>query len=550
MRFTGVLAAAVLAALVGAVALNVLSRTFGLGLVGANIAGAWLLPVLAFLALPGLIPKKATWRGDVSRVVTGFVVGVATLGLTGAASRVGGIEPVLGIPVALRFGVVAVVCVFALAIGLLNGRRHAVTLLLGAGLAALPLPSLPVLVIAVFFLVMLAIRVPVALALLGAAALAPGPLSDAALSQTVVRGMSHSVLLAVPLFVLAAGLLVAGGVGQHILSAVRALCGQRATALGEANVWASLGFGGVSASSLADAATSARLLVPTMVRAGYRRERACAISAASAVLPNIVPPSIALLLAAAATDQSVGTLWLAGLAAAPIFTGALLIAVRLTPPQSSAPEEKDPAPTDNTSSRRPLAALLPVALMGAALVLALRFGLVTAVEAGCVAVLLALLFAAKEGGISAIGAALVEAARQSGRVGLLIGAAAPIAFLVATSGVNAADVIPTHSAAVALLVAVLLCLLVGTFLDAGAAILLMLPVLIPTLVAAGIGPAHGTLTLTLSLLIGGLTPPVGILILVVKEVGGADGVYRAALPYLAALLGALVVVLLVPLVSG
>lgn len=539
-------AAAVLVALTLALAVNVVARLIGLPLVGANLLAAWLLPVLAFCALAGLMPREEGGRGCLAAFVAGFAVAALGLGLMAAAQRIGGTEPVLAIPVAARYWAGAAFAAVALLLAVLGGRLRAAALLAGAALGALDVLALPPLVTAAGFLLALWVRTPVALALVAAVAATQGPLGGAALAQSFMRGLSGYVLLAVPLFILAAALLLASDFGARILTAVRVLSPRRATALGEANVWSSLVFGGVSASSIADAATSAKLLVPVMQSEGYSRARAGAISAASAIVPNVMPPSIALLLAAAATDLSVGSLWLAGAIAAPVLALALYVAVRLTPPAST-PARNDAPPAGRGERVRAILGLMPVVLGALAILGALRMGLVTAVEAGLVAVLFAAVFAVRTGGPATLAAAVADAAGQSGRVGLLIAAAAPVAFLVVASGLDVTRFLPGHDPALALLAAVGICVVAGTVLDAGAAILLILPLMVPALAGLGVDPVHAALTLTVALLVGGLTPPVGILILVVKEVTGADGIYQAALPYLIALLGALVVIALGPL---
>lgn len=539
-----VAAAGVLVALALALGVNVVSRSLGAPVVGANLLAAWLLPVLAFVALCRMLPAGPGLREDGARLVSGFALAALGLGMASAAMRIGGTEPVLAIPVALRFWVGAVAAAAALVTGALLGVRAAVALLAGAALALLPLPALPAGLAAAAFALFLWLRAPVALALVAAVALAPGPLSDAAMAQSVMRGLSGYVLLAVPLFILAAGLMVAGGIGDDIVTALRRVTRGRPTALGEANVWASLLFGGVSGSSIADAATGARLLAPGMVRAGYTPARAAAICAASAILPNVMPPSIALLIAAAATDLSVGALWFAGALAAPVLAIALFIAVRLTPPREPvvAAEGEGAAEADGVLVRLVPAVAIAVAILGG-----LRLGIVTAVEAGLLAVAIAAVFALRRAGMRPLLDAVLEAADQSGRVVLLIAAAAPVAFLIATSGLDVAAVLPAGPPALILAAAVALCLLAGTVLDAGAAILLMLPFLVPAVAAGGVEPVHAALTLSIALVLGGLTPPVGILILVVKEVTGAHGVYRAVVPYVLALAMALLAITVAPI---
>ena len=548
--------------IVGALAVNVAARAFALPIFGAATVAQWAFAILAFAAFPALIgdAHAAMLRRIATRGVAGFVTVSLAVGFWQAAEQVGGVTPVLGWPTAWRYLAAALLSALGLAAALTAGRAGVIAAACGVALALWPVRDLPVGVGVAVFALALALRVPVALALLAGVLVSPGPLSDAAFAQTVMRGLSAHVLLAVPLFVLAAALMVAGGIGARIVAAARWLARSRRSALGEANVIASLLFGGVSGSSIADAAMGARLLVPGMVQARYPPAQAAAVTAAAAVLPNVLPPSIALLLAAAATDQSVGALWLSGLGAGAVLTAALWLAVRLTPPPPSPPPgaesgaAQDVAGDGDTRETAPrgrtvLMGLGPPLAIAIVVLGGLRLGLVTAVEAGLLAVAVAALFAVRERGLAALVPAVREAGVQTGRVGLLIAAATPVGFLFATSGADVAAVLPGGPAPLALLAAAGLCLLVGTVLDVGAAILLVLPVLVPACAAAGADPVHAALVLSIALLLGGLTPPVGMLVLVTKDIADTGGVYRAILPYLLALGAALGIIMMVPAIS-
>ncbi|UOM34656.1 TRAP transporter large permease subunit [Acuticoccus sp. I52.16.1] len=573
-RAANLAAALLLCALVAALALNVAARAFDLSIVGAALVAGWAFSALAFATLPALLAHdEAGPRAIVAAAIAGFATATLAAGLVDAASRVGGVEPVLAIPRAWRYAAAAGFSGLAL-VAALRRPWSALGLALGVAVSTLPLAPQPPLIGAAVFAAALACRTPVALALVAGVAVSPGHLSEAALAQNLMRGLSPYVLLAIPLFILAAGLMLAGGIGERLVAASAWFAGRRRSALGEANVFASTFFGGVSGSSIADAALGARLLVPAMIAAGYPAARAAAITAASAVLPNVLPPSIALLLAAAATDQSVGALWVAGLGAGLVLAAMLWASVRFTPvgppapaatkpptapattPERSATDRRGPPRTTPGASPAPLAeppgakvlwGLLPPVLIAVAVLGGLRLGVVTSVEAGLLAVGMALLFAIPAG-MRPILAAVWDCALQSGRVALLIGAATPVGFVFATSGIDAAALLPDGPAVVQLLAASLIALLVGTVLDVGAAILLLLPVLVP---AIGGDTIHTTLVVTVALLLGGLTPPVGILVLVVKDATQIGGVYRAVLPYLLALIAGLIALIAMPaLTSG
>lgn len=568
-RVAVALAGLLLAALVLSLSANVILRLAGAPAAAPMVLAQWLLVPLALTAMPLLLPPSGPLgRRALARTVVGaFAAATLAAGASRAALSIGGTEPLIGWHLAWRYGLAAALCLGALALVPLAGVRAAVALVVGVLLAVVLPPLGPLFGVAAFALA-LTLRVPVALALVAAVAVSPDRLSDAALAQTLVRGLSPYVLLAVPLFILSAALMVAGGMGTRIVRAAEVLAGGRPGAAANANVLSSMLFGGVSGSSIADAAMNARLLAPGMVAAGASPANAAALTAASAVLPNVLPPSIALLLAAAATDQSVARLWIAGVGAGLVLAASLLLAVRLTTRSLShagaepRPAGAEPRPVNEPATvgtgaparanvGQALIGLVPVLAMAVAVLGALRVGLVTAVEAGLVAIALALAFALLEcRGRRDLVRALMEAGAQSARVLLLIAAAAPVAFRLATSGPDPVGLLPTDGAMVALGAACLVCLAIGAVLDAGAAILLVLPSLLPLTVAAGADPIHATLVLTSALLMGGLTPPVGILVLVTQEVTGARSVYLAIWPYLAALLGGLSILLVWPALTA
>lgn len=531
-------ASALGAVIVAGVSFDVLARIFAAPVTGGTIVAGWALAWLAMVCIAIVLPRPDSLRNALALVVCGLAFGALGPGLADAALRVGGTEPILAVPNGWRPGIAAGGLGFSLIAYALCTVRGAALVAVGAAVGAVAPDVGPVLAIALFALA-LALRVPVALGLIAAVSIVAGPLSDAALAQTVLRGLTPSVLIAVPLFIIAAAFMVAGGVGEAIVAFALWVGRGRRAAAGEANVIASLLFGGVSGSGIADAALGARLLAPPMVRAGHSPADAAALTAAAAIVPNLMPPSIALLLAAAATDQSVGRLWIAGIGAAAVTVAALLIAIKRCAPSAVSPRTID-------TQRPPLLSLVPPLAIAVAVLGGLRAGLVTPTEAGILAVLASALFATVRRGGGALWPALAEASVQAGKVALIIAAAAPVSFLIATSGIDWTALVPSAPAPFVLAAAVIVCLAAGTVLDVGAAILLLLPLLVPAVTAAGGEPIHATLVLVTALLIGGLTPPVGILVLTVREITGATGVFAATRPYLAALGCALIVLIAIP----
>jgi tripartite ATP-independent transporter DctM subunit len=323
------------------------------------------------------------------------------------------------------------------------------------------------------------------------------------------------------------------------------LVGHRRAGLGQTALLTSVLFSGASGSSIANAAFGATTFFPQLVRSGYRREQAGAIVAATSVLDNVIPPSIAFLILAAATDLSVGALLVGGIYAGPLMAFCLAVATHF------ANRQMEPAPAATRGERgRAFVSAIPALGLVMVVVAGIRFGVVTTTEAAALAagyaLVLALLAGRGEGaGMRGAISAFRQSAAEAAAVGLLIGAAGPFTFLLAVDDVaslvtSAVTALGDNPIAVLLLCNLVL-LAAGLVLDIGAAILLLGPILLPAVIAAGIDPIHFGVILVVNLMIGGLTPPVGILVFVVSGVTGVDAtrLFRAVLPYLAALLVAL-----------
>ncbi len=533
-----------LAGVVAALAVHVSARWFGLPIVGgtavAQLLFIWLgIGGLAVLAT-GEGGREPYWRQLTFSLVLAFAAIRFGWGAVQAGSVIGGTEAVTGIPQWVRYAGAAAIAGGACVVAWIGHWSRAVGVVAGAALA-LMLPPLPVSFAAVGFVALLTLRCPPALALLSAGAAADLGLSDPAYAQTVMRGLNLSVLLAVPLFILAAGCLVASGLAGQLVELAQHVTRHRRTAMAEANVLASGLFGGFSGSSLADAALGGRLLVPAMVRAGYAGKTAVALTASASLLPNILPPSIALLLAAAVTNQSVAALWLAGIGAGAILGLLLWGTARLLPPKGS------PVSTGSDMKKRPSWGIALAPLLGIALILVgLRGGFVTATEAGLVAVFAALGHGLATAGHRAMLSAFTIAAEQTARIALLIGAVAPLSFFIATSGFSPSALLEGFGGWALALLVLGVALVAGTVLDVGAGILLLLPILLPQLVSAGFDPLQATVALTVVMLAGGLTPPVGLLVLTVAQVSAQPPAWIAVLPFLALILLAALLLLAIP----
>uniref|UniRef100_UPI002FC689C6 TRAP transporter large permease n=1 Tax=Bosea sp. (in: a-proteobacteria) TaxID=1871050 RepID=UPI002FC689C6 len=375
-----------------------------------------------------------------------------------------------------------------------------------------------------------------------------GLLPEPAIVQNTVSGVSKFLLLAIPFFLLAGELLTAGGLAERLVRFAAALVGHWRAGLAQTALVASTLFSGASGSSVANAAFGAKVMAPALVARGYPPANAAAIVAGVSMLDNIIPPSIAFLILATATNLSVGGLLVGGFVAGAVLVPALAIGIHL-----SVRGVVDIAPKATGAERaRSFVGALPAIGLGVVVVVGIRFGVVTVTEASALAVAYALVvcLALRSLDLAGVGRALRSSAGEAAAVGLLIGASAPFAFLLAVDRVS--DQMASLVTALGggpyavMLLANLVLLVAGLFLDIGAAILLLAPLMLPVAIAAGLDPIQFGVVLVVNLMIHGLTPPLGILVYVVSGITRvpAASVFRAVLPLLASLLAALAVLCL------
>lgn len=570
----GVICAIILASLL-AVTLGsaVLRYAFGIGFSGTEELAIWLHVALvacgAPLAFDGVLAMRLDvlvcrlpplWRAVADSIADVFVVLAALVFCSGGASVVtglGGISPTLGVPEWIRFAVFslggALVLVVLALRRYVSGRRVSlVVALVSGGCLYTILPFLtvdvgwpPSAVMGALALLGMICAAPLAYAFLAAAyvAIAFGSTQpEAAIVATTVAGISKFLLLAIPFFLLSGSLLEVSGIARRLVRFAETLVGHRRSGLAQTILLSNVLFSGASGSSIAGAAFGARTFYPALTAHGYPPAQVGAIIASCSVLENVIPPSVAFLILAVATNLSVGSLLVGGAVAGIVMALCLATAIGL-----SVREERPRAPAGWGEVGRSAIGALPAFGLGIVVVVGIRIGIVTTTEAAALAALYTLVLCAA-GGIRSgtLWSTFRRTAGEAAAISLLIGTAAPFAFLLAVDDVSGviASVVDTLDAGVVgvLLMTNLILLLAGLVLDIGAAILLFAPILVPVAVEAGIDPIHFGVILVVNLMLGGLTPPVGILVYVVAGLTQVPAavVFRAALPYVAALLGALV----------
>jgi tripartite ATP-independent transporter DctM subunit len=361
-----------------------------------------------------------------------------------------------------------------------------------------------------------------------------------ALLARFYNGIDSFPLLAVPFFILAGEIMNAGGITTSIVRFAQSLVGHVRGGLAQVNVLSSMIFAGISGSAVADASAIGKMLIPAMEREGYPRPFASAVTAAAAVIGPVIPPSGIMVLYGFVMNVSVGALFAAGVVPGVLIGLGLMAVIRLLAKRYNLPLAKPRASWGERASAFRgawLALLLPVILVGGML-----SGVFTATEAASVAVAYALfvtIFVTRNVDRAGLVAIFKATALQSGVILLLVGAAVTLGWLVTVSGLakDIADAmlqITDHVPTLLFMVNMLL-LLVGMFLDAGPAILILGPILSPVFIGLGVDPVHFAIIMCVNLTIGLATPPMGLLLFVTASVARekVENIVRALVPFLA-----------------
>ncbi|MFP9136020.1 TRAP transporter large permease [Devosia sp. XGJD_8] len=374
------------------------------------------------------------------------------------------------------------------------------------------------------------------------------------LAEQMLNGMFDSfVLLAVPLFILAANLMNAGGVTDRLLVFCQALVGRLKGGLAQVDILVSVVFAGMSGSAVADAAGPGKLVTMMMVKTGrYPPGFAAAVASASAVIGPIIPPSIPLVIYALISDTSVGYLFLGGVAPGLMLGVALMVLVAFV-------SEKRDFPRGEIVPLRqfPRVTLqaLPALMLPVILLWGIYGGATTPTEAAALAAVYALALASfyyRTVGFRDLVETLIASSRSTAVVAVLIAGAFIFNYIIATEGVPAAVASLLDgtelSPVVFLLIVNLIFLILGCFFDATTLLLVVVPLFIPACRALEIDLVHFGIVVTVNIMIGLVTPPYGVLLFVMNAVTGipVKDIIREIWPFVAVLLFALLILILVP----
>lgn len=414
------------------------------------------------------------------------------------------------------------------------------------------------LILVSIFLLLLVAGVPIAvcLGLSSAVVIVLEGLPVSVLAQRSLNALDSSPLLAVPLFVLAASLLNATGVTTHLFDLVRMLFGRIRGAVAQVSVFVSLIFSGISGAALADIGALGAIQINQMKAQGYREDFAAGLTIAAATIGPIFPPSIPIIIYASVANVSAVKLLLAGIIPALLLTALLMAQVAIIARVKGLPRDDVRAHPRDVAKKAVVsfpALLAPVLLIGG-----LMSGYFGPTEVAGVTVAYALFI-----GIaiyrSLTGRAILGALRET------VEATANILFVVATAALFAwvltLDQVPMKASAlllgvsenplVLLLLVNILLLVVGMVLESIAAILIIAPIVAPALTAAGVDPLQLGIVFVLNLMIGLLTPPVGMSLYMITIITRMPigRVIAGVMPFFIPLLLSLVVVSAVPALS-
>lgn len=378
----------------------------------------------------------------------------------------------------------------------------------------------------------------------------------AVMAQRIVNSLDSTTLLAVPMFILAAALFNVTGLTTQLFDFIRMIIGRIRGGLGYVTVLTHLVFSGVSGAALADIGALGRIQIDMMREQGYKDHFSAGICMAAATLGPIFPPSIPLVIFAMAAEISPVKVLIAGIIPSIIIAAFLMGMVWWVGRRSNLP--RDTISVTRQEFMQRLWFAMPALLAPVVLIGGILLGIFGETEAAAVTVVYALvvgLFFYRALTWQGLMDALRETVRSTAGVMFIVGAAALFAWVLTIDQVptKAADAFLafSHNPWVLLVIVNLLLLVVGMVMETIAAILILTPIIVPALSAAGVDPAHLGVVVVLNLMIGLLTPPVGMSLYMVSSVSGmsVEHVIRAAIPWIVCLLLSLAAVTFLPAAS-
>ena len=409
--------------------------------------------------------------------------------------------------------------------------------------------------IALIVLMMLGVPIAFSLGIASAGYMLATDTSLAMIAQRMVNGTNSFTMLAIPFFFMAGELMNISGVTEKIINMARALVGHFKGGLAQVNIVASVFFAGVSGSATADTAALGSSLIPAMVKEGYDLDFSAAITVASSCVGPIIPPSITLVLYGVLSGTDVGRLLIAGIVPGLVIAGTQMIythfySVKMDYPSypKATPREMGKAVTSGFS-----ALMMPIIIIGGTMT-----GVFTPTESAAIAVLYGIIigfFVYRNISVKQFYDSLKRVGVNSMNNMFILAAASCFSWVLTMSKAPDALVevmlgISTNKYVLLVLILVLL-IIIGFFMQASQALVVLTPILMPVVEAIGVDPVHFGLIMVVTLTFGGCTPPVGSMLFVVNSITkmGFARLTRAMLPLYIPLIAAILLITFIPQLS-
>ena len=366
-------------------------------------------------------------------------------------------------------------------------------------------------------------------------------------AQRIFTGMDNPVLMAIPFFILAGNIMSAGGLTQRLVTFCRVLVGPVRGGLAYINVVISMIFAGITGAAVADTSAIGSILIPAMEREGYDVDFSSAVTAISSTIGPVIPPSIPFIIYGVLGEISIRSLFLAGLIPG-VLLGLFQMGVvayyarKRNYPKGSLPSAREALRAIFDAG---LVLMMPIIILGGIL-----SGVFTPTESACIAVFYAFAISFvvyRDIGLRDLPRIIINAGVTSGLVMLVIGTANIFSWLLASEEIPqhicTAILTVTHNRILILLFVNIILLIVGTFMETTASLIILTPVLLPLMIQIGVDPLHFGVILVLNLVIGLTTPPVGVCLFIACAIGKIrlERISRAILPFILASITVLVI---------
>ena len=390
---------------------------------------------------------------------------------------------------------------------------------------------------------------------LGALSLSTGtPMATLAVSQAIFNGMGSLPLLAIPFFMLAGEIMNRGGITEKLIRFAMLLIGRLPGGLAHAGIVSSMFFGGITGSAQACASCMGGILIPSMKKEGYPTSEAVGVIAAASTCGPIIPPSIIMVVYATAVGASVGAMFMGGIIPG-IMCGVILMGVVLLRHRVCHFPKREENLSKGEVKKIIIDAIIPLG-MPIIVVGGIMGGICTPTEAGAIAVVYSLfvsLFGTRTLKFKELGPILLQAVNSSAPLLLIIACAKVFSYgltaLQMPVLVNNLILSITNNKYVFLLLVNILLIIMGMFMDGGASVIILAPILAPVASSLGISLIHFGIIMAFNLTIGNITPPLGYCMFITSKIGKipVEEAIKGTMPYLLSEIVALLIITYIPI---